>query len=85
MVEIKRGMVVRSLAGHDKGNFYVIINADAEYVYLADGKIRTVEHLKRKKRKHIQTTNYIDEWIEKSERMEESYIRNLLKNYAAKQ
>lgn len=85
MVEIKRGMIVRSLAGHDKTNFYVIMNVDAEYVYLADGKIRTVERLKRKKKKHIQTTNYIDELIEKSERIENSYIRKVLKKYAAKQ
>lgn len=85
MVEVKRGMIVRSLAGHDKTNFYIIMNVDAEYVYLADGKIRTAERLKRKKKKHIQITNYIDELIEKSERIENSYIQNILKKYAAKQ
>ncbi len=85
MVEMKRGMVVKSLAGHDKTQVYVIMNADAEYVYLADGKIRTVDRLKRKKKKHVQPTNYIDELIDKSERIEDSYIRKLLKNFVAKQ
>lgn len=83
MVEMKRGMVVKSLAGHDKTQVYVIMNADAEYVYLADGKIRTVDRLKRKKKKHVQPTNYIDELIDKSERIEDSYIRKLLKNFVA--
>lgn len=85
MVEMKRGMVVKSLAGHDKTQVYVIMNADAEYVYLADGKMRTVDRLKRKKKKHVQPTNYIDELIDKSERIEDSYIRKLLKNFVAKQ
>ena len=84
MVEMKRGMVVKSLAGHDKTQVYVIMNVDSEYVYLADGKIRTIDRLKRKKRKHIQPTNYIDELIDKSERIEDSYIRKLLKNFVAK-
>lgn len=85
MVEIARGMIVKSLAGHDKTKLYVIIKVDAEYVYLADGKCKSMEHLKRKKRKHIQPTNYIDELICNSERIEDSYIRKLLKSVVAKQ
>ena len=47
------GMLARSLAGHDKGHVYVILDADDAYVYLADGAVRTVKHPKRKKRKHV--------------------------------
>ncbi len=48
------GMLAVSKAGHDKGKVYVIIEEDDEYVYLADGKKRTVEGPKKKNKKHIQ-------------------------------
>ncbi len=48
------GMLAKSLAGHDKGKIYVIIAADNAYVYLVDGKIRTLSKPKKKKQKHIQ-------------------------------
>ncbi len=54
MNQLKRGMYARSLAGHDKGQLYVIWDYDETYVYLADGRIRTLDRLKKKKRKHVQ-------------------------------
>ena len=51
---VEPGMLARSKAGHDKGRVYVICEVDETYVYLADGTIRTLSHLKKKKRKHVQ-------------------------------
>lgn len=85
MIEIKRGMVVRSLAGHDKTQLYIIISVEGEYVYLADGKCKTIDHVKKKKRKHIQPTSYIDETVLNSKCIENSQIRKILKSVAAKQ
>lgn len=48
------GMLVKSKKGRDKGCIYVIIDVNAEYVYLADGFVRTVCHTKRKNKKHLQ-------------------------------
>ena len=48
------GMLARSKAGHDTGKIYVIIDVDETYVYLADGSIRTLDHPKKKKKKHVQ-------------------------------
>lgn len=48
------GNFARSKAGHDRNKIYVIINEDTEYVYLSDGRLRTFDHPKRKKKKHIQ-------------------------------
>ena len=48
------GMLAKSKAGHDKGQVYVICKVDETYVYLIDGKIRTWDKPKKKKRKHIQ-------------------------------
>lgn len=46
-----------SKAGHDKGNIYIIIQEDTEYVYLADGCSKLIDSPKKKKRKHIQIIN----------------------------
>lgn len=48
------GMFAVSLAGHDKGQMYVIINEDHEYFYLSDGALRTIQKPKKKKKKHVQ-------------------------------
>lgn len=43
-----------SKAGHDKDHIYIIVREEKEYVYLADGSLRTLEHPKKKKKKHVQ-------------------------------
>ena len=48
------GMLAVSRAGHDRETTYVIIGEEDEYVYLADGQIRTVDRPKRKNKKHVQ-------------------------------
>lgn len=54
MDRYQTGMLAKSKAGHDTGKVYVIIDIDDTYVYLADGRIRTLDKLKRKKKKHVQ-------------------------------
>lgn len=41
-------------AGHDAGTLYVIVREEGGYVYLSDGRLRTVQHPKKKNCKHIQ-------------------------------
>ncbi len=48
------GCMAVSLAGHDKDKIYLIVGEEKEYVYLADGRIRTCNNPKKKNRKHIQ-------------------------------
>lgn len=50
----EKGMLAKSLAGHDKDKIYVILMLDETYVYVVDGKIRTVENPKKKKKIHMQ-------------------------------
>ena len=45
--------VVISAAGRDKGEWFYVIGTDAEYLLLANGKDRSLERPKRKKRKHV--------------------------------
>ncbi|MGI6094744.1 MAG: KOW domain-containing RNA-binding protein [Lachnospiraceae bacterium] len=60
MKELKEGMLAKSLAGHDKGQIYVIESIEGEYVYLADGKHRSLERTKKKNLKHIQPVKHIE-------------------------
>ena len=46
--------VVRSTAGRDAGEIFYVIDADPVFLLLANGKDRTLEKPKRKKRKHVQ-------------------------------
>lgn len=55
-MEIIAGMVVRSVAGHDKGGFFVVLRTEEGYAYIADGKRRLVENPKRKKFRHLRPT-----------------------------
>ena len=44
--------VVISTAGHDAGKLFYVLEADETWLSLANGKDRTIEKPKRKKRKH---------------------------------
>ncbi len=58
-MEIKKGTVVRSLAGHDSGDFQIIMDFDANSATVCDGKHRPLERPKRKKLKHLSITKTI--------------------------
>ena len=45
--------VVVSTAGREKGKLFYVIGTDPVYLMLANGKDRTLDKPKRKKRKHV--------------------------------
>ena len=55
-MEIKRGQVVKSIAGHDKGGFLTVLEVDPPCVLVCDGKRRPLERPKRKKLFHVAPT-----------------------------
>ena len=52
--DIQISDVVISTAGRDKNELFYVIDADPLYLMLANGKDRTLDKPKRKKRKHVQ-------------------------------
>ena len=52
--DIKISDVVVSTAGRDQGDWFYVIEEDPIYLFLANGKDRTLDKPKRKKRKHVQ-------------------------------
>jgi ribosomal protein L14E/L6E/L27E len=76
---ISKGQVVYSKRGRDKGLPFIVINAEEDYVYLADGKQRVLDRLKKKKIKHVQPTNtIIDLSIFIKRGLQDADIRKLL-------
>lgn len=80
-MEYRTGQLVRSIAGRDKGTEYLVIRAEGNYIYVADGKTRRLERLKKKKIKHVQGSYEIsDEIVECLENgtLENHMIRRIL-------
>lgn len=64
MKPLEIGSVVLSLAGRDKGRFFIVVEiVDDSFVRIADGDIRRLENAKRKKIKHLKVTGDILESI----------------------
>ena len=78
-MELKKGTIVYSLAGHDKGDFQVIIDYDDKYAKVCDGKYRPLERPKKKKFIHIKLTNTI---VDESVLRTNKSIRNILKPFS---
>ena len=59
-LEYQIGQVVYSKSGHDQGDVQMICAIEGEYLLLADGRRRKLEKPKRKKKKHVQPTFYVE-------------------------
>ena len=46
--------VVTATAGREAGKLYYVVGADEDFILLANGKDRSLENPKRKKRKHAE-------------------------------
>ena len=51
--DIRIADVVMSTAGRDRGKLFYVIGTDPVFLDLVNGKDRTLERPKRKKRKHV--------------------------------
>jgi len=76
MLEMKNGSIVKSMAGHDSGNLFVVLRQEGDYVLLADGKRRKKEKPKRKKWKHVRLVEA--EHITITDDLTDKKIRTLL-------
>lgn len=82
---ISVGQIVFNKAGRDKGDAFIVTKVEEPYVFLSNGKNRTLSKPKKKKILHIQMTNIIDDDI-KNKISTNSYIldadiRKSLKKY----
>ena len=74
MIQLVKGMVVRSRQGHDKGSFFVVADICDDIVLLTDGASRSLENPKRKNPLHGAPTKT----VLAQDRMTVSEIRSTL-------
>ena len=56
------GSIVISKAGRDQGRWFLVVQeVDADFVMIANGKLRKLDHLKKKRRKHLKPTGLVVE------------------------
>ena len=54
MKDIQVGSIVLSTLGRDRGNYYIVLAKEGNFVYIADGYVKTIEKPKKKNIKHLQ-------------------------------
>ena len=54
-MEIIEGSIVRSIAGRDKGDLFIVLSREGDFVYLANGELRKVDHPKSSSTFRVQT------------------------------
>ena len=52
--DIQISDVVISVQGRDQGEWFYVIGKEGQFLFLANGKNRTLENPKRKKQKHVE-------------------------------
>ena len=80
-MDFVRGLVVRALAGRDKGGFFTVLEASGDMAVICNGKRRSLEHPKRKKQKHLLITKTI---LEEGSLQTNREIRHALRPFEGK-
>jgi len=57
------GDIVLSKMGRDSGRYYIVMDAEENYVYICDGDHHKVDKPKKKKLKHIKATGAASEYV----------------------
>ncbi|NMB27270.1 MAG: hypothetical protein GX987_04385 [Tissierellia bacterium] len=85
--DITVGQVVKSRAGRDKGNIFLVWSIlDETHVLIVDGDIRKLDNPKKKKVKHLTVYNTVLEELEYKQKnnikINNAYIRKLLEPFS---
>lgn len=85
-MEVSPGDIVYSLAGRDKGYYFVVMSVLDNYAFICDGRNRKTDKSKKKKIKHLKTgfghSDYIEKKIINGDKVSNSEIRRELDSFA---
>ena len=88
-MDIGPGSIVYSKAGRDKGNYFVVMSVDGEYVNICDGKGRKIDKPKHKKIKHVKCgegfSEFVSRKLEAGEKVTNTELRRELLDYNQKE
>ena len=83
--KISLGQVIFSKSGRDAGKAFLVVAYADERVSYADGDLRRLENAKKKNRKHIIETEFVDQTImeklQNGEKVSNADLRKALSNY----
>ena len=82
MYTVEQGCVVRSKAGHDKGEFFVVVGDEGNFVLLCNGKQRKLASPKKKNKRHIALTTLV---LSEAEMQTDCRLRRILNSVSAKE
>ena len=78
-MELRKGMLAISKAGHDKDSWYVTLNIEETHALLVNGTNRTMDSPKKKKLKHLQPVNEVPEILQEKLRKEAVWTNEEIK------
>ncbi|EIC96021.1 hypothetical protein HMPREF9970_2726 [Lachnoanaerobaculum saburreum F0468] len=84
---INTGDIVISIKGHDRGEYYLVLDCDKDFVYLADGRLKLIEKPKKKNKKHVSRLGKSKEFIDmkdNDDNFNDVKLKYLLKNWRSK-
>ena len=84
---INIGDIVVSTAGHDRGEYYLVIECDKDFIYVADGRLKTLDKPKKKNIKHVSRLGKSDEFIDirnSDDNFNDVKLKYLLKKWRSK-
>ena len=91
----KPGDIVLSKAGRDQGRYFVVMRCEENFCLLADGDLRKIDKMKRKKNKHIKwaknrdgswaRSEFIANKLSANEKVTNSEVRRALAEFRAEQ
>ena len=80
-MQLVKGMVVRSKAGHDKGGFFAVVDVNENFAFIVDGKERLLQKPKKKNLKHLSLTYTV---LDEQSMETDSEIRKKLSSFNRK-
>ena len=72
------GQIVKSLAGHDRDSYYMIVRSEGRFIWVVDGSKRKLDNPKKKNTGHVQLVNV---FVPDSDRDKDEAIQHFLKSY----
>ncbi len=79
-MHLKAGIIVRSVSGHDKDNFYILLNVNGCFGHIVDGKRRKLIKPKLKNLKHVKPTHFN---VDLSALENDCKVRKIIRTYTA--
>jgi len=81
---VETGSVVRSKAGRDQGRLFLVVEeVDDDFVMIANGDLRKMDRLKKKRRKHLKPTGTViqalRDRLSRGEKVEDHELRAWLR------